>query len=499
MRIFTVIAGVLLSATGGFCFAFGEHSFMDLAFLVGIAMILSGICDLIAYIISGRGKDRLTETALVEGVVTALYGFAVLNDQVSDAMLTMFFGLWLVLCGATRFAQSLVVSRYEPRHWAKIVPLSAVALMLGFIMLMPQLLNAAEPLMLCGTSFIINGFSLIIFAMYMKGRKPEAQAALEAAERAENRKAAAEAKKEQREALRNMDKAARAEAMEEFRQEKKRREQAELEARLAEEAEEEEQSVTDSTISFTPEETAQIRAAAGEALTEEAEPSVSGPAGTETAAEDLAPETAAEDAAPETAAEALGEPEPAGENKSEDAPAEEARAAEDKTEDAPAEEAPAAEEKPEDAPSEGPASGIIANEALFLSGDKLRPVWKKPTDIPSLRKEAEVPEQPAETVPEAPRINAINIEELESAVPDVKFDEVELPSVEYEAKGGESESREDIIKDIEDLKAPGKAEASYVPLRLEDLIPEEDGKSLFSEADKTRFTQTFIFKWDDDK
>ena len=107
MRLLVLISGILISGAGAFCFAFYTSTFYDVAFLVGLVMVIAGICNTVAYLISGRGARRLTETTLVEGLVTLLYGFAVLSNQVTDSMLTMFFGTWLTLCGVTRFSQSL--------------------------------------------------------------------------------------------------------------------------------------------------------------------------------------------------------------------------------------------------------------------------------------------------------------------------------------------------------------------------------------------------------
>ena len=92
MRILTTIAGILICATGAFCFAVYTSPFSDVAFVVGVVMVLSGIMHNVAYLVSGRGKNRLTDTALVEGLVTFFYGFAVLNNQVTDEVLTLFFG-----------------------------------------------------------------------------------------------------------------------------------------------------------------------------------------------------------------------------------------------------------------------------------------------------------------------------------------------------------------------------------------------------------------------
>lgn len=184
-------------------------------------MVISGGCNIGAYLISGRGQNRLTETSLVEGLVTFFYGFAVLNDQVNELTLMMFFGTWLTVCGVTRVSQSLYVSRFNPKDWAKIIPLAAVASMLGVVMMMPKILVAAAPLMLVGGAFILDGLSMLMFAMYMKKRAlPTAEGEIKAKEREEARKAVAKAERIERDRLRNLTKQEREAELERQREEK---------------------------------------------------------------------------------------------------------------------------------------------------------------------------------------------------------------------------------------------------------------------------------------
>ena len=116
MRILVVISGMLLAIAGAFTFAFYTNAFTGLAFILGLVMLISGLCILGAYIISGK-VGRLPDTVLVEGMVTTLFGFAVLNNEVMDAMVTLFFGTWMTLSGVTRISQSFAVSRYRPKDW----------------------------------------------------------------------------------------------------------------------------------------------------------------------------------------------------------------------------------------------------------------------------------------------------------------------------------------------------------------------------------------------
>lgn len=205
MRLLILLSGILVCGTGAFCFAFYTSTFADVAFLIGVTMFIVGICNTVAYLVSGRGEKRLTETTLVEGLVTALYGFSVLSNQVTDSMITMFFGTWLTVCAVTRFSQSLYVSRFNPRDWIKILPLSIVGGMLGIVMMIPWILESVMPLMLVGGAFLVDGLSMIVYAMYMKDTDKEmAEGEARAKARAEAKRAQHKADREEKERLRNL-------------------------------------------------------------------------------------------------------------------------------------------------------------------------------------------------------------------------------------------------------------------------------------------------------
>ena len=258
MRILTVISGMLLAIAGAFTFAFYSNAFTGLAFILGLVMLISGLCILGAYVLSGK-VGRLPDTVLVEGMVTTLFGFAVLNNEVMDAMVTLFFGTWMTLSGVTRISQSFAVSRYRPKDWAKIMPLALAGTILGVIMLMPSLTNYMNPMFLVGAAFIVNGFSQLIYSMYM--RKHElTDREIEAQERAEARKVAKAEERKQRNASRSTSWHEREEQRDEQRRQEKRRLAEQRAAKMQElqERRAARRPAAEATMQFTPEEVEEI-------------------------------------------------------------------------------------------------------------------------------------------------------------------------------------------------------------------------------------------------
>ncbi len=454
MRILTVIAGILISACGAFCFASYTNPFTDVAFLVGLVMVVSGGCNLAAYLVSGRGNKRTTDTALVEGLVTLLYGFAVLSNKVTDLMLTLFFGTWLTLSGVTRFSQALYVSRFRPRDWAKVIPLAAIASMLGIVMMMPTLVSAVMPLMLVGGAFICDGLSMLMYAMYMKrptaitSKKEE-----EAKERAAARKSQTHAQRAERDRLRNLSRKERDAEIERKRKEQEAREVTKRKLREEERARKREAArpASEKTMEFTPEEVAEINAAAKE--TEEAIKE-NKPSEDENKTVINLDENNPMAAIWATMAEESG--------------------------------ADVKVNKPQ--PKEEPISEPEAPAT--------RPIWQRPTDIPSLRAERESLKDEDDSAGFTPiKFTAVNLEEIESRKPVVEFEKVQLPEFRI-ASDTESVSRSEILEQIDNTTLE-KTDADYTPISLDELVAEPLSRP-YDPNESKRFTQTLHFGWLED-
>lgn len=435
MRILTTIAGILICGTGAFCFAVYSNPFSDVAFVVGAVMVLSGIMHSVAYLISGRGKNRLTDTALVEGLVTFFYGFAILNNQITDESLTLFFGTWLTLCGVTRISQSFYVSRFNPRDWAKIMPLGMVATMFGVIMMMPSLLSAVMPLMLVGGVFIVDGFSILIYAMFMRRKDADrGRAEQEARQRAEAKKQLQKTKREQRDKLRSLSQQEREEAQAKLLADQRAYENAKKEEKLARRRARKEAVMVQSppTIQLTKEEVEEIVAGApAEQLAEDAK----------------ALETAVK-------------------------PAEEHVKA--------AVAVPGADES------------IALKAAELEAASKVS--FKLPETIPSIKLEDRPASKKKKTEAADIKIAAVNLEEIEQPK-EVSFEKVELPDIELASKE-EKVSREDVLSKIDSVSAPKAENVDYTPIDLDELVSEPLEKPV-SKDDSKRFTQVLNLNWND--
>ena len=426
-----------------------SNPFTDIAFVVGVVMMIAGVLHTVAYLVSGRGANRLTDTALVEGLVTFFYGFAVLNNQVTDQSLTMFFGTWLTICGVTRISQSFYVSRFNPRDWAKIMPLGLVATMLGVVMMMPSLLSAVMPLMLVGGAFLIDGLSILVYAMFMRRKDAEkGRAETEARQRAEAKKQLQRTKREQRDKLRSLNKqerdAAQAKLLADQRAYEEAKKQEKLAKRQARSAMVEAQSAT---IPMTKEEVAEVvEGAPKEQLEEDARVLAEAKAEAEKAAEPEKPLSEGEKAV------------------------------------------------------EGLAQSVAELDAAS------RVSFKAPEEIPVINVDDILKEKKSrrDASEGEQKLGAVNLEEVENGSR-VVFEKVELPQPELASATEKNVSREDVLHKIESEKLPQLEIVDYSPIDFDESVPEpsekiqEAAEAAKNVKDDKFFTQVLDLTWKDEE
>ncbi|MDO5441179.1 MAG: hypothetical protein Q4F55_01290 [Bacillota bacterium] len=254
MRFLISLSSVIMAASGAFCFAFYMNGYAGVAFVLGAAMLIYGLCHVIAYSIGFR-KSILPETVLVEGLFGLAFGFLIITNLIPEKQILLFYGAWLCLSGLIRFSESLAVSKVNPKNWFAVAPLGIVCAMSGFLMMVPNLLAGFDSVYIVAISYIVNALSIAVYSVYMIKRQ-QTQKAKEAKERAEAKKRLAEVKRKERDRLRSLTEAEREKEIADAKAEKLKQEEAkkaEKEARK-----EARRPATERTVEFTQEETEEI-------------------------------------------------------------------------------------------------------------------------------------------------------------------------------------------------------------------------------------------------
>lgn len=180
MRVLTIISGVLLVLTGVFCFANPGETFLSLAFMLGLIMVVTSVIQGIAYCWGRSGNQNDNNGwILTEAIITFVLGVLVLSSKIAaDVAIPMVFGMWVMFSGILRVVTATMINRANKRTnfaWTLIVGLLCA---LGglYAFLNPDIANLAIAVLL-GILFLLQGVSTLELGIHMphekKAKKPK--------------------------------------------------------------------------------------------------------------------------------------------------------------------------------------------------------------------------------------------------------------------------------------------------------------------------------------
>ena len=162
MRVLKIAAGVILILTGVFCFANPGAIFLSIAFLLGCAMLLSGISAILAFIWISRKKE-ITNSLLIEGMLSIILGLLVLSNQLlADAAIQVFFGMWVLISGVIRIAEAYVQRKSGMMMLIWLLSLGLIGIAAGLYAFFNTVLFDFSAIMLVGILYVVQGFNVIL-------------------------------------------------------------------------------------------------------------------------------------------------------------------------------------------------------------------------------------------------------------------------------------------------------------------------------------------------
>lgn len=175
MRILTIISGILMILTAAFCFINPGQTFLVLAFVIGMVMVINGIIHTLAYLI-GRGLHNKGDNngwILTEALITLVLGILVLcNQLVVDAAIPMVFGIWVVVSGILRIEASTHINKEKKKSNFRITLFTGILTVLvgvfGFINPMRGWLSTA---ILLGSFMLMQGINVLELGINMPHEK----------------------------------------------------------------------------------------------------------------------------------------------------------------------------------------------------------------------------------------------------------------------------------------------------------------------------------------
>ena len=171
MRILTIISGVLMGLSGLFCFMNPGQTFLAMAFIIGIVMILNGAIHIAAYVL-GRGVNNRGDNngwILVDALITFLLGIMVVSNQlVADTSIHMVFGMWLLVSGVLRIEAATHINfKNKKRNFAITLITGMVTTLLGLFGFVNPLVAVVNTIVLLGMCMVMQGINIIELGINM--------------------------------------------------------------------------------------------------------------------------------------------------------------------------------------------------------------------------------------------------------------------------------------------------------------------------------------------
>lgn len=165
-----IIAAILAIVVGVLFIILPKDSADVLCLIVGILLICAGAFTLVAYIFSGF---FLGAHLLIVGIMLILLGtFCLTNPENIMKVLTVLFGLYIVIDGATSIVDSVYCAKAKIKGWGLLLVLAILSIGLGTAVMF----STFDTIMIfAGCSLIIDGVCDIVETIVFSHKIKEAK------------------------------------------------------------------------------------------------------------------------------------------------------------------------------------------------------------------------------------------------------------------------------------------------------------------------------------
>lgn len=175
MRLLTIISGIMLILTGLLCFANSGETFLALAFVLGIVMILSSAIQIVSYWWGRKDRSDNNGWIFAEALITFILGILVQTSLIAaDAAIPMVFGLWVMFTGVLRFVVATMIDPSKKTSnfvWTMVIGLVGIGVGI-YAFVNPMTANIPIAILL-GIIFFIQGIGILELGVHMPHEKKE--------------------------------------------------------------------------------------------------------------------------------------------------------------------------------------------------------------------------------------------------------------------------------------------------------------------------------------
>ena len=174
MRLLAMISSAIMVIVGTFCVANSTAAFTSVAFVVGSALLIMGILELVVFRNVGYEENMITKTYYVQAVISAFLGVMFLSGQVSeDVAVTALFAMMLMTSGlAADFSINIDIKTNSLSEKRTFILGTAMTLLGAYMFFNKSVLNL-HVMLLIGIAAILIGIDRFRIGMSLDYNKPE--------------------------------------------------------------------------------------------------------------------------------------------------------------------------------------------------------------------------------------------------------------------------------------------------------------------------------------
>lgn len=162
----TLILGVAIFVVGILIFIYPGESYMGMAALFAVLMLVSGIIETVMAFtekyMAGRGW------AAVLGVLEIILGIILIcSPGITATLLPIVLGLWLLFRGIGMIGVASEMSHYKVQGMVWTIVLGILLIICSLMILFQPLFGITAVVVWVGISFLVAGISLVVFAFQL--------------------------------------------------------------------------------------------------------------------------------------------------------------------------------------------------------------------------------------------------------------------------------------------------------------------------------------------
>lgn len=169
MKWSNLVSGILLVLLGILMLFMPRASLTGLSVVISIAVLISGIMELINYFATDK-EDR-SGWALAEGIIETLLGVWMVfgsGSSVLTSIIPYVFAIFIFASGIVRVAESLELKSYGSTRWGWLLAFGILAMILGVLLCFAPMISAAFVTTALSLLLICHGISNIMLYYNMQ-------------------------------------------------------------------------------------------------------------------------------------------------------------------------------------------------------------------------------------------------------------------------------------------------------------------------------------------